>query len=65
MIQNYLYFNYVIYVMSKRTISLPNSMIQYIKDTHMCVSKFLQEKLAEKIVEEGKADQYLKDIKRK
>jgi len=51
--------------MSKRTISLPNSMIQYIKDTHMCVSKFLQEKLAEKIVEEGKADQYLKDIKRK
>lgn len=46
------------------TISLPENLKKYILDTQLNLSRFVQERLKERIIAEGKADKYLKDQKK-
>ena len=51
--------------MVQRNISLDPELDQYLRDMHISVSKFLQDKIREEIIKEGKADKYLKEKKKK
>lgn len=41
-----------------KTISINEDLDRYIKDSHISLSKFVQDKLKEEIITNGKADQY-------
>jgi len=46
-------------------LTIPDHLAKYVDDTALNLSHFLQQKLEERIIAEGKAEQYLKDIKKK
>lgn len=41
-----------------KTISINEDLDRYLKDNHISLSKFVQDKLKEEIITKGQADQY-------
>jgi post-segregation antitoxin (ccd killing protein) len=54
------------FIMTKsRNITMPDEIWQYINDSNLNLSRFVQDRLKERIIAEGKANQYLKNIQKK